>query len=127
LAELRQIRDFVVDFGLTDSGDQKFQSFGEACQNEIWKRAYPILAKAMKDAPTNGVGEPPAAGEQSICEAVKIERQRLVGKKVPKLAETELGRSIQKQLGAPAAMVDRRLKEVAKEVLKKAPLSGRKH
>jgi hypothetical protein len=56
LAALRQIRDFMVDFRLTDKGELEFQSFGEDCQNEIRERAYPILAKALDDAPTKRHG-----------------------------------------------------------------------
>jgi hypothetical protein len=123
LAELRQIRDFMVDFRLTDRGELGFQSFGEDCQNEIWERAYPILAKALDDAPINVAGEPTPAGKSSIRKAVEVERERLIDKKVPKLADTELGRTIQKQLGAPAAMIDRRVKAVATEFLTKSPIS----
>jgi hypothetical protein len=57
---------------------------------------------------------------------VHIEKERLVGKKASKLAETELGRSVQNQLGTSAALINRRVKEVATEVLKRAPNSGRK-
>ncbi len=101
LAELRLIRDFMVDFRLTDKGELEFQSFGEDCQNEIF-------------------------GKGNIRKAVEAERTRLVATKNPKLAETELGKTIQKQLGAPAALVDRRLKAVATEILAKSPISSRK-
>jgi hypothetical protein len=50
----------------------------------------------------------------------------LVGKKTTELAETELGRSVQNQLGASSALINRRVKEVATEVLKRAPNSNRK-
>ena len=126
LADLRQIRDFMVDFRLTDDGELELQSFGEDCQGEIWDRAYPHLAEAMAKARTNAAGEFTAAGKKSIKDAVRAERQRLVGKKTLTLADTELGRSLQKQLGAPAALINRRVKEVATEVLKKSPISGRK-
>ena len=36
VAELRQVRDFMVDFRLTDSGDLELQSFEESCQEDIW-------------------------------------------------------------------------------------------
>ncbi len=125
-AELRQIRDFMVDFRLTDKGELEFQSFGEECQDEIWKRAYPILTKARDEGPKNAEGEPTAAAKGGIRKAVAAERKRVEAKSNPKLAETELGRTIQRQLGAPAAMIDRRLKAVAIEALMKVPTSGRK-
>jgi hypothetical protein len=126
LAELRQIRDFMVDFLLTDDGKLELQSFGEERQSEIWDRAYPNLADAMAKAPTNSIGEFTATGKKKIKDAVRAERQRPVGKKTPRLPETELGRSLQKQLGAPTALINRRVKEVATEVLKKSSISGRK-
>jgi hypothetical protein len=57
---------------------------------------------------------------------VHAEKERLVGKKARKLAETELGRSVQNQLGAPSALINRRVQEVATQVLKRVPNSSRK-
>ena len=116
----------MVDFRLADSGELEFQGFGESCQEEIRNRAYPVLTRAIADAPKTAAGEPTSAGKKSIRAAVQTEKERLVGKKAPKLAETELGRSVQNRLGAPSALIDRPLKEVATEVLKRAPNSGRK-
>jgi hypothetical protein len=126
LAELRQIRDFMVDFRLANSGGLELQGFGESCQEEIGNHAYPVLTRALADAPKTGAGEPTSAGKKSIRAAVHTEKERLVGKKGTKLAETELGRSVQNQLGAPSALINRRIKEVATEVLKRAPKSDRK-
>jgi hypothetical protein len=126
LAELRQVRDFMVDFGLTESGDLEFQGFGETCQEDIWNRAYPILAKTMAEAPRSGAGEATSAGTKSIRAALHAEKERLVGKKAAKPAETELGRSLQNQLGASSSLINRRVKEVATEVLRRSPNSGRK-
>lgn len=64
LAELRQIRDFMVDFRLANSGELKLQGFGESCQEEIWNRAYPVLTTAMADAPKTATGEPTAEGKR---------------------------------------------------------------
>src|SRR5712671_4463740 len=49
LAELRQIRNFMVDFRLTDRGEMELQAFGEDVLNDIWERAYPVLSQAMVD------------------------------------------------------------------------------
>jgi len=54
------------------------------------------------------------------------ELRRVRGKKKAKLADTELGKSLQGQMGAPAALVNRYVKQVATEMLKKSPASGRK-
>jgi hypothetical protein len=127
LAELRQIRDFMVDFRLTDDGELDFHAFGERVWNDIWERAYPALAQTKIDAPTDSRGELTQAGQESIRKAVRAERQRLQGKRKGKLADTELGKSIQSRLGAPAVLVNRYVKQAASEMLKKSPTIGRKN
>jgi hypothetical protein len=102
LAELKQVRDFMVDFRLAENGELELQGFGESCQEQIWHRAYPVLARAMAEAPKGATGEPTSAAKKRIRAAVHIEKERLVGKKASKLAETELGKSVQSQLGASA-------------------------
>jgi hypothetical protein len=50
----------------------------------------------------------------------------LIGDKQGKLADTEIGKSVQHQLGASAALVNRYVKQVATEVLKTSPTRGPK-
>jgi hypothetical protein len=126
-AELRQIQDFMVDFRLTDDGNLEFNDFGERILNDIWERAYPVLLQTRLATPTDDAGELTPDGHERIREAVQAERQRLGGKRKRKLAETELGKSVQKQLGAPSVLVDRYVRRVASDVLKKAPTDGRKN
>ena len=120
LAELMQIRNFMVDFRLTDRGELELQEFGEGVLDEIWERAYPVLSRAKLDA------ELKPSGEEMIRSAVRAEKQRLSGKKKRKLADTEIGKTLQGQMGAPAALANRYVKQVATEMLKKSPSSGRK-
>jgi hypothetical protein len=127
LAELRQIRDFMVDFRLTDDGELDFHAFGERVLDDIWELAYPVLAQTRLTAPTDDAGELTLGGQETIREAVRAERQRLRGKRKRKLAETELGKSIQSQMDAPAVLVNRYVKQAASEVLKKTPTGGRKN
>ena len=126
LAELWQIRDFMVDFRLTDDGELAFQAFGERFLDDIWERAYPVLAQTRLIAPT-WRGKLTLAGQETIREAVRAERQRLRGKRKRKLADTELGKSIQSQMGAPAVLVNRYVKQAASDLLKKSPTGGRKN
>jgi len=127
LAELRQIRDFMVDFRLTDDGELDFHAFGESVLDDIWERAYPLLAQTRLTAATDDAGELTLAGQETIREAVRAERQRLHGKRKRRLVDTELGKSIQSQLDAPAVLVNRYVKQAASEVLKKTPTGGRKN
>ena len=126
VAELRQVRDFMVDFRLTDGGHLRLAGFGESCQEDIWNRAYPVLTRAMAEMPRSAAGEPTSAGTKSIRAAVHVEKERMAGKRAAKLAETELGRSVQNQLGASSTLINRRVKETATEILRWAPDSGRK-
>lgn len=52
MAELRQIREFMVDFRLSDDGDLELQEFGESSRDHI-ERAYPVLSQVRLDASTN--------------------------------------------------------------------------
>jgi hypothetical protein len=126
LAELRQVQNFMVDFRLTGDGELELQAFGESFLDDIWERAYPVLSQTRRNAPTDSAGELTPSGKEMIRKGVEAEKQRLRGKKKRKLADTELGKSLQGQMGAPAALVNRYVKQVATEMLKKAPASGRK-
>jgi len=126
LAELKAIRNFMVDFRLTDRGELELQEFGEGVLDDILERAYPVLSQARMDAPTDSAGELTPHGEEMIRSAVRAEKQRLSGKKKRKLADTEIGKTLQGQMGAPAALANRYVKQVATELLKRSPGSGRK-
>jgi len=62
------------------------------------QRAYPVVAAALADVPRTSAGVPTAKGKRLIAKAVKAEKKRAIGKK-PKLAETELGKSLQAAAG----------------------------
>lgn len=117
LAELRRAQDFMVDFSLTDDGELELQAFGESVLNDIWERAYPLLSQARLDT----------SDEKTIGNAVRAEKERLVGKRKPKLADTEMGKTLQSQMGSSAALANRQVKRAASDLLKKLPGSGRKH
>lgn len=104
LAELRQIQNFMVDFGLADNGELELQAFGERVLDDIWERAYPVLSQARLNAPTDSAGELTLSGKEMIREAVRAERQKLGGKRKRKLADTEIGKSLQKPDGCPGSL-----------------------
>jgi hypothetical protein len=59
-----------------------------------------------------------------VRKAVAAERQRLTGKKKRKVADTEAGKAVQSQMGAPTVLVNRLVKQAATEVLKRSPNSS---
>jgi hypothetical protein len=125
LAEITRVSDFMVDFRLNAEGDLELQAIGEALQDYIWEKAFPLLAEARGAALVDG-DEPTNAGKEVIRKAVQKEKQRLAGKKHLKTADTELGKSIQSQTGAPAALVNRYVKHRATQLLEHSPTTGRK-
>lgn len=127
LAELTPIRDFMVDFRLTDDGELELQAFGGRALDGIWERAFPVLSQARLNASTDSADELTRSDKETIRKAVQAERQRLRGKRKLKLADTEIGKSVQSQTGAPAALVNRQVKQVTADMLKKSPIIGRKN
>ncbi len=125
LAEIRRVSDFMVDFRLNARGELQLREFGEALNDHIWEKAFPLISEARQPALSGG-DEPTSAGKEMIRKAVQQEKKRLVGKKRLKVADTELGKSIQSQIGAPAALVNRHVRRRATEVLEQLPSTGRK-
>jgi hypothetical protein len=93
---------------------------------DIWEKAYPILSETRLHAPTDREGDLTASGKKMVRKAVQTEKQRLMGKKKRRVADTELGRTVQDQMGAPAALINRFVKQAATKALKKYPASGPK-
>jgi hypothetical protein len=116
-----------VDFTLTKDGDLELQAFGERSLNDVEECAYPLLSQAKIDAPIDDYSDFTPSGKEMIRKAVQAEKQRMKGRKKRKVASTEVGKSLQDQLGAPAVLVDRYVEQAATEILKKSPTSGRKH
>jgi hypothetical protein len=100
-------------------------AFGEVLNDHIGEKAFPLLTEARRRALADG-DEPTRAGKEMIREAVQQEKTRLAGKKRVKAADTELGKSIQKQTGAPAVLVNRYVKRRAKQILEHSPATGHK-
>ncbi len=119
------IRDFSVHFRLTDDGDLELQTFGEATEEVIFEKAYPILNDAMLNAPADETtGDPTAEGRVLVREAVVRERKRVRPKNI-KEPETELGREIKKGADLATHLVDRTVREQAEETLKRFPGKGK--
>jgi len=124
-ASLTRITDCMFDFRLSDDGDIELADVGDATQESIMEACYPELQKALNAAEG---GDPGSQTEQrQIREAVEKERTRLWDTQPPpRPAETQLGRDIQKQLGAPAGLVDRIMREVATKALKSKRGEGKR-
>ena len=124
---LTSVQDFMVHFHLTDSGELVFEEFGEITEDALFDTSYPVLAKALLDAPRDEQsGQPTAEGAETIKAAVVQERQRVKRKKVPQ-PQTEQGRRIKSQTDAPTRLVDRIVRTVGKEKLERFCGQGKPH
>lgn len=127
-AILTRLNDCMFDFRLGDDGRIELANIGEATEEHIMTAFYPnlseVLATAERDEMEQDYSE---KGREQVREAVELERTRLWDKQPPgKEAETGIGRDIQKQTGAPSALVNRIVREVASRRLKSTEGEGEK-
>ena len=87
----------------------------------------PLLDDLFHSDRLSDVTEPNARDLALIRATVGKERKRLQGKKPRRLAETEVGRSIAKEMDAPAPMMDSIVRRVAGEKLKNFHPRGKPH
>jgi hypothetical protein len=125
-AELTRIKHFMVDLALTEEGDLKLQQIGDEMYETVWQKAFPNVGAAREKAPLDRSSNLTVEGAEMMRKAVQTERSRPIRIKKRKGVETEVGKDIQKQLGAPAAMINRYLKATAADQLAKMPSHGRK-
>jgi hypothetical protein len=126
-SQLTAISDFMVHFELTPEGKLQFHSFGELVEGAIFEKAYPLLNDLIHSDRLSDITEPTARDLALIRATVGKERKRLQGKKQRRLAQTEVGRSIAKEMDAPAPMMDRIVRRVAGEKLKNFHPRGKPH
>ena len=122
---LLPLREFMVHFHLTESGDLEFESFGEITEGTIYETAYPLLDEAILGAPGDEkTGELTVEGKALVREAVARERKRARAKKV-KAPETELGKTIKAATSAPSRVIDRIVRQSGKAKLRKFKGEGK--
>jgi hypothetical protein len=125
-AELWQMQSCLLDFELTEAGTFRLSRFGEQTGPEILERAYPALSKVLEavtfaEHEMDDQSESPTYGPEAaevLHKAVTAERNRL--KDSPRTAATtELGKGIQRELGASGAYVDAMVEQAASNRLKR--------
>jgi hypothetical protein len=122
-ASLTRMTDCMFDFRLTDDGQIELSGIGESTEEYIMEACYPDLQQALS-ATEGGDSDD---SQSQIRKAVERERTRLWDDQpATKPAATQLGRDIQKQLGAPSVVVDRIMRRVATKRLKSKEGEGKK-
>ncbi|TAM83379.1 MAG: hypothetical protein EPN47_04515 [Acidobacteria bacterium] len=101
-SHLTAVRDFMAHFELTPKGKLRFHSFGELAERAIYEKAYPMLDGLLHSDRLSDPAEPTAHDLAEIRATVAKEPKRLLGKKRRRIAQTEVGRSIAKEMDVPA-------------------------
>ena len=127
-AQLSRMESCMFDFRLSDEGDIELAEISEHTYEVIMEKCYPVLDEALGKAELDERGsEHSQKGREEIRRAVEAERTRLwASQPPPKEADTELGRQIQRQTGAPSVMVNRMVRRMAKRVLRSEAGEGEK-
>jgi hypothetical protein len=125
-AELTRIKHFMIDLALTEEGDLKLQQLGEETDDIVWEHAFPNVGAAREEAPRDKGSIQTSEGAEIVRKAVRTEKSRPLRIKKRKGVETEIGKEIQERLGAPAAAINRYVKDAASDQLAKMPSGGRK-
>jgi hypothetical protein len=127
-AIISRMTNCMFDFRLRDDGQIELANVGEATDGEIMETCYPVLGQALATAEWDETGSDHLEkGRNEIRDAVASERTRLWDSQPPgKDAETELGRQIQKQTGAASVIVNRAVRQAAKNRLQSREGEGRK-
>ena len=121
---LVQLDDFQVHFHLTDDCYFMLEGLGEVTADAVWEFCYPVLdgmkgeVQEEQDASDDSTLTPAQATR--VRDAVRRERERVSAATVEE-PETELGRDIKKQMGAPTALID----EVVRQAVRRRSASSR--
>ena len=124
------IQEFQVHFHLTDDGQLELETFGEETESEVWDFCYPVLEEVQmqvaEERDASGAGEFTQDQTERVRAAVRRERDRVTPMAV-KEPETELGRNIKKQMGAPTVLVDQIVRQEGEDTLRKLKTPRKPH
>jgi len=101
----------MIHFELKDSGELKFEKFGEATEGKVMEWGYPLLDAALAEIADQTLTEGERAN--AIREAVAAERRRVVHRN--KEPETELGKRIKRLSDVPAGLINTIVKSQARK------------
>ena len=110
---------FMVDFKLNGRGEIELRAFGEETENFVQEYCYPELERVlMNDVTDDATGTYSAEDRKKIRAAVRTERKRLWNNQPQREeAETEVGRELQRQMGAAGPVANHYIKLRAKKIL----------
>ena len=108
----------MVDFKLNGQGEIELKQFGEDTEEWIWEIAYPKLHAHLVSVMSPDGRELSKKVKRSIRRAVLHEWERLwKNQPAHPRAETEFGKTLQKQLRTTGPVADHYVKEMAHQLL----------
>lgn len=122
-ARIWKMKTCMLDFSLNDLGQIELNQLGERTHDEIMQRCYPDLEKTLASDPRlpedgRATEEYPESAKRVMRDAVEQERKRMWDEQPRgKDADTELGRDIQRHMGASSVVANRAVRERARRVL----------
>jgi hypothetical protein len=121
---LHPIERCMLDFSLTDTGDLQLAETGEETRDIIYEACYPLLSemlgsKRLEPLFRNSASEEEKLAARKILEAtVETEKKRLWDAETPRgTAKTELGKQIQRKMGASSVVADHYADQIAENIL----------
>jgi hypothetical protein len=113
-SQLFPLESCMVDFKLNDQGEIELKQFGEDTEESIWEIAYPKLHAHLLSIMRVHGGEHSAKPKESIRQTVQHERERLwKNQPAHPQAETEFGKTLQKDLRTTGPVADYYVQEMA--------------
>jgi hypothetical protein len=127
---ITQVPEFQIHLALTDDGGLNFEGWGELTEDVVWNTLYPKLHEAWctvwrEQEDTNDRTVTPQQQER-IRRAVQDERERVGDKKVTE-PQTEVGKEIKRMSDMPTSLINKIVREGAKERLKNFKPRGERH
>jgi hypothetical protein len=123
----------TLDFALTESGDLQLSEIGEETRDIIYDTCYPLLSqmlgsKRLEPLYNNSATDDEKQAARRLLQAsVETEKKRLWDAGTPRgTAKTELGRQIQRRMGASSVVADHYADQVAENILEEFDPKGEK-
>ena len=130
---LHPIAGCMLDFGLNEAGDLELNEMGEETRAVIYETCYPHLSEMLgskeleplySDSPTE---QEKKTATERLRAAVETEKKRLWDAETPiGTAKTELGKEIQRRMGASSVLADHYADQIGENILEEFDPTGEK-